>query len=143
MITVDSSLMTPATPSSHLQGDEGLFDAVDIDPLPARIPPLYRMRELDAFAPSRRAAVLRRALRGADRQPAVLRQGAIGMAFALGIAVPLGHFVMPAPLAMLCAGGAFTLAFLAARRRDVRRLLKERLVQDNAADLLLRHRSTP
>jgi hypothetical protein len=99
----------------------------------SRISWFYRLRELEAFAPSERAIVLREVLESADRGWVLVREVFLGL---IGAACVTLLLVLPqwdcVPVVLVVAA-AFGVPFLVARRHDVRRLLKQRWSRDRSS----------
>jgi len=116
-------------------GDDGLDEAGNhARPGARRIPALYRVRELDAFAPSQREAVLREALSSTDRGWPFVRQCVVGILCAfLESALLLSQRENTVVMA-LAAAAAFCVSFLLIRRDNVRRRLRTRVARRRAEE---------
>ncbi len=87
----------------------------------------YRVHELQAFAPSDRPEALHEALASTDRGWPLLVQVAIGLLWAFSTSlILLPQDTSPVSTA-LAIGGSFGIAFLVARRENVRRHVRRRL----------------
>jgi hypothetical protein len=133
MTTADSAFTASGMDIPLHQADEDFFTDWTADRRPLRIPWLYRMRELEAFAPSQRAAALREALRGTRRHAAFARQCAVGAAFAAVLGLLLVQCAPHTPMAIPAVGLAFIAAMLFERRRTVKQRLRKHLVRNHIA----------
>ena len=92
----------------------------------SRVHWFYRVHELDAVAPSERTRVLRDALAHADQGWPLAGAVAIGLLCAFSVSMLLQSQHWSSGLMAGAAGGAFGLAFLLARRDNMRRMLRQR-----------------
>ena len=96
---------------------------------PARTPSFYRLRELDAFPPSERGALLHDALAGADHGWFLVRELALSLTCAAGVSLLLLPRHWSSGRTSLAVGAAFCICFLLVRRENVRRLLRQQRVR--------------
>ncbi|HEV7915715.1 MAG TPA: hypothetical protein VGP22_18280 [Albitalea sp.] len=117
---------------NHALGDEEWLSKAALSArhrAPTRTAAFYRFHELEAFAPSERASVLREVLQAADEGVCLARTLLLSLLCAASVAllVPQPWQSAQTALGVACA---FGLCYLLVRRENVRRLLRQRLHQE-------------
>ena len=94
-----------------------------------RLRTLYQVRELCAFAPSDREAILVEALNDADRGGPMVRQAGFGILCAILVMLLLAPLQASSATLALSGAASFCACFLLTRRACVRRHLRTRVTR--------------